>query len=111
MGPTLPADYDRPWMGLMAAGRRAALALATIVAAPLILASAGSGAAPLRKCPSFGSQAAAQAYFMHLGGTPSKRVGNLDPDHDGVACEELAGPYQGFATIGYNQKRHFLYGV
>jgi hypothetical protein len=72
--------------------------------------AAGDGAV-VRKCPSFESQASAQAYLAELGGGPGKLVGNLDDDRDGVACEGLPGPYQGFATIAYNAKRKFLYGV
>jgi hypothetical protein len=72
--------------------------------------AAGDGAG-VRKCPSFESQASAQAYLAQLGGGPGKLVGNLDDDRDGVACEGLPGPYQGFATIAYNEMRKFLYGV
>jgi len=35
----------------------------------------------------------------------------MDPDRDGVACEELPAPFKGYATIGYNRKRQFIYGV
>lgn len=74
-------------------------------------AGAESAAAGLRRCPSFESQAASQAYFEELGGTPRRTVGSLDSDRDGVACEGLPSPYQGFATIAYNAKRNFFYGV
>jgi hypothetical protein len=85
--------------GVAAAAALAALALAT------------SGAAKAPGCSSFPSQAAAQEHFTRSGGGPSRNPGRLDEDRDGVACEELPGPYGGFATIGYNLKRRFFYGT
>jgi hypothetical protein len=75
------------------------------------LALAGSGGAATPGCASFPSQAAAQEHFAELGGSPERRVGALDDDRDGVACEFLPGPYKPFATIGYNRKGNFFYGV
>jgi hypothetical protein len=46
-----------------------------------------------------------------MDGSPSRDATGLDADGDGVACEGLPGPYEGFATIGYNAKAHFFYGT
>ncbi|MFN8164014.1 MAG: excalibur calcium-binding domain-containing protein [Solirubrobacterales bacterium] len=72
---------------------------------------AGHSGAAARSCASFKAQADAQDYFLEQGGSPRRHVGSLDGDHNGVACEGLTGPYKGFATIGYNRKKQFLYGV
>lgn len=82
-------------------------------AAALLLAAglAASATAATPGCASFRSQAEAQGYFAELGGGPHQRVGDLDDDRDGVACEERPAPYQGFATLGYNLKRQFFYGT
>ncbi len=77
--------------------------------AALALASSGDAKAP--GCASFPSQAAAQEQFTRLGGSPSRNSRGLDGDRDGVACEELPGPHEGFATLGYNLKRKFFYGT
>jgi hypothetical protein len=90
---------------------RLLLSLAAVAAAALVLSPLGSSAAASRPCTSFHSQAEAQDYFIEQGGTIEEEVGRLDPDHDGVACEGLAGPYAGYATLGYNKKRDFFYGV
>lgn len=74
-------------------------------------ALAGPGAARTPGCASLKSQAAAQELFVGLGGRPGHDVGGLDPDGDGVACEERPAPYEGFATIGYNRAKGFFYGV
>ncbi len=87
-----------------------ALAAAFAVALA-IWAPAGGDAAATPGCPSFESQAAAQTYFVEAGGSPARSIGRLDPDRDGVACEGLGAPYQGIATLGYNKKRGFFYGV
>lgn len=89
---------------LLALATTAAALVITVLAAPDV-----DGAVP--GCPSFGSQAAAQDYFVAAGGNPRKRVGSLDPDRDGVACEGQPGPYKGFTTIGYNKRKKFLYGL
>jgi hypothetical protein len=73
--------------------------------------AAGDGAAATPGCASYSTQAAAQNYFVSAGGDPRKSVGGLDADRDGVACEELPGPYKGFATLGYNVNRRFFYGA
>lgn len=90
---------------------RLLLALAAIGAAALALSPLGSSAAGPRACGSFESQAEAQGYFVEQGGTIEQGVGNLDPDHDGVACEGMPAPYAGYATLGYNRKRDFFYGT
>lgn len=89
----------------------AVFALACLCSLGLLALPAGGGAAPPRECASFKSQAEAQAYFEELGGSPRHRVGALDPDGNGVACEELPAPYVGFATIGYNRTRGFFWGA
>jgi hypothetical protein len=86
----------------------AAIALAVAFACGALAAS-GSAKAP--GCSSFKSQAAAQELFVQMGGGPARDVGNLDPDGDGVACEDRPGPNEGFATIGYNRAKRFFYGV
>ena len=88
-----------------------ALGLGLVASVACLLAFAGSGAAAVPSCGSFASQAAAQDKFFEFGGTPQHAVGKLDPDHDGVACEGLPGPYKGYAMIGYNRKKPFFYGV
>jgi Excalibur calcium-binding domain len=94
------------------APRRVALALTLAAAAGAIalLAPAGSGAAPTRHCGSFASQAGAQTYLVGLGSGPTRSIGDLDRDRDGVACEGLPGPYAGFASIGYFSRGRFFYG-
>lgn len=87
-------------------GLVAACALALAIWAP-----AGGDAAPTPGCPSFSSQADAQSYFVEQGGSAIRSVGRLDPDGDGVACEGLGAPYEGLATLGYNKKRQFFFGV
>ncbi len=91
----------RRLFGLVAAG---GLALA-------VWAPAGGDAAATPGCASFNSQAAAESYFVERGGSQTRAIGRLDPDGDGVACEGLGAPYQGIATLGYNKKRDFFFGV
>jgi len=55
-------------------------------------------------------QAAAQDYLLRHGGGPGQKVGGLDSDRDGVACERLSGPYKGFVAIAYQQRKKFFYG-
>src|SRR3954466_6512778 len=65
--------------------------LALIVA---VAAAAFSPApAPARDfyCGHFAAQAAAQDYFIGLGG-PAQDPDRLDGDHDGIACESLPCP-------------------
>lgn len=76
-----------------------------------IAALTGSGTAAVSGCSGFPSQAAAQQRFTEEGGGPAHDVGGLDGDGDGVVCEGLPGPFAGYATIGYNRKRGFLYGT
>lgn len=91
--------------------KRASLALGAALAALAVLVVTGSGATALPKCPSFPFQAEAQEAFLELGGKPGNDVGGLDGNGNGVACEGLPGPYKGYATIGFNKRRGFLYGV
>ena len=65
-------------------------ALAWVVPSP-------AGAAD-RDCSDFGSQAAAQSFFLNNGGPGRDRHG-LDPDGDGVACEGKGAPYLGVLSI------------
>lgn len=90
---------------------RPLLAFLAVVVAFLAFGALGSSGDSVRGCASFASQAEGQAYFMHLGGSPEQPLGELDPDHDGVACEGLTGPFQGYAAIGYNKKGGFFYGT
>jgi Excalibur calcium-binding domain len=86
------------------------LAVAPVLFSLLALTEAGA-VTPVPGCASFRSQAEAQQYFADYGGGPKQRVGDLDPDRDGVACEDSPAPYTGYATIGYNRKRAFFYGT
>jgi hypothetical protein len=80
--------------------------------AALALASpAWSGSPGGQSCAEFAAQADAQARFAELGGSPGHAIGDLDGDRDGIACEGLSGPYSGYATLGYNRRGGFLYGV
>jgi Excalibur calcium-binding domain len=88
-----------------------ALATGVAVAALAIWVTVASGAANTPGCSSFASQAEAQEHFTQVGGRPARDVEGLDGDGDGVACEGSPGPYAGFATIAYNLKRKFFYGV
>lgn len=97
---------------------RAVPALSTRIVAVLVLvlglacvAWAPGGSAGVPDCGSLKSQAVAQELFVDMGGRPGHGVAALDSDADGVACEERPGPYEGFATIGYNRAKRFFYGV
>jgi hypothetical protein len=93
-------------------GKRQLVVLMSACALVLsIWAPAGGDAAATPGCPSFKSQADAQTYFVEQGGSATKTIGRLDPDGDGVACEGLDAPYEGIATLGYNKKRDFFFGV
>jgi hypothetical protein len=92
---------------------------AAAAAAVLVLAAgsgevagkpAGGKGKPARKCSSFASQAAAQDYFFKRGGSPGHKVGGLDPDRNGVACERLDPPYKGYVEAAYEERRRFFYG-
>jgi hypothetical protein len=85
--------------------------LCTCILLLLLLGTASGGAATAPGCASFHSQAEAQEYFREQGGSPRRHVGSLDPDHDGVACEGLGAPYQGYATLGYDFAKSFFYGT
>ncbi len=73
--------------------------------------AAPAGPGPQQGCHSFKAQGDAEAYFLEHGGSPARNVAQMDGDHDGVACEGLGAPYVGYATIGYNRRKHFLYGT
>lgn len=81
-------------------------------AALAIWAATASGAErSTPPCTSYPNQADAQERSFAEGGSPAHDAGGLDDDGDGVACEGLPGPYAGYATIGYNRERKFLYGT
>jgi hypothetical protein len=64
--------------------------------------AAGLAAAGDRDCPSFTSQAEAQAYFTQIGGSAANNADRLDADGDGLACEDTK--YAATAVGGgYNQ--------
>lgn len=64
--------------------------------------AAGLAAAGDRDCPSFTSQAEAQAYFTSIGGSTANNADRLDADGDGQACEDTK--YAATAAGGgYNQ--------
>jgi hypothetical protein len=94
-----------------ATARPIALLLTAAVLALAVCAGGAGAATAVPGCAAFPSQAEAQGYFADLGGSPRHAVGNLDPDRDGVACEGRPGPYRPFATIGYNRRGDFFYGV
>jgi hypothetical protein len=85
-------------------------ALVGSVAVLLMLAPAAGGAA-LPGCGKFTAQADAQDAFLAAGGKPGRNLGRMDGDRDGVACEELPGPFKGYATIGFHRAKGFFYGV
>jgi hypothetical protein len=87
------------------------LALALLALLMAFAVRSADGVAAVRGCGSFASQAEAQEYFIEQDGGPSRPIGALDPDRDGVACEGLPGPYEGYATIGYNLAKRFFYGI
>jgi len=92
--------------------RAGALALVGVFAALVgLLALAGGSAAAVPGCGAFGAQGDAQDAFLEAGGSPSRNAGEMDPDGDGVACEGLPAPFKGYATIGYNRKKQFFYGI
>lgn len=88
----------------------AAAALACVVGVAALAPATGAGAKSIRKCKTFANQAAAQDYLLRHGGGPGQKVGGLDSDRDGVACERLQGPYKGFVAISYQQRKKFFYG-
>jgi hypothetical protein len=95
----------------MRLGLRPCLVLCGLAIAALFASAAAAGGAAVGSCSSFASQADAQARFAGLGGSPGHPVGQLDGDRDGIACEGLHGPYAAYATLGYNRKGGFLYGI
>lgn len=97
-------------MAFVRSSKARLLPLAVALLASPSLAEAGA-VTPVSGCASFHSQAEAQQYFTDYGGSPKRRVADLDPDRDGVACEGNSAPYKGYATIDYNRKRGFFYGT
>jgi len=93
--------------GFLSAG---AAALAAAVLAGLAWAPSG-GIAAVMRCSAFGSQAAAQDHLIAAGGGPGRRVGGLDRDRGGVACEGLGAPFKGYASIGFHRGKRFFYGT
>ena len=72
--------------------------LVVLVVASALVAVPSSAPARDRDCGEFTTQAAAQAYFVALGG-PTYDPDRLDADSDGIACESLPCPC-GSATGG-----------
>jgi hypothetical protein len=95
-----------------AKSRASAVALVGAVALALLASFAADGGdAAVPGCGAFKAQSDAQDAFVNAGGSLDHNAGGMDPDGDGVACEGLPAPYKGFATIGYNRKREFFFGV
>lgn len=88
-----------------------AVALLGVLGVVFAVLAGGSGAAAVPGCGTFKAQGDAQEAFMQAGGSPARNVGKMDPDGDGVACEALGAPFKGYATIGYNRKKQFFYGI
>jgi hypothetical protein len=115
MSASLPVSAQRAPGSIREIVQVARRIVATVVGIGLIAiapaAWAADGQVAVSAGCSFSSQAAAQQRFVDLGGAPGHDPGRFDADGDGVACEGLPGPYEGFATIGYNVKRGFFYGT
>ncbi len=86
------------------------LGLVLVALAGSAAAASGSSEVPL-VCSAFSSQADAQIRYAELGGSAGHQVGDLDGDRDGIACEGRPVPYAGYATLGYNRKGGFFYGL
>lgn len=71
--------------------------LALIVAVAAAALSPAPAAARDFDCGHFATQAAAQDYFIALGG-PAQDPDRLDGDHDGIACESLPCPCNATST-------------
>jgi hypothetical protein len=73
--------------------KRISLAVLVVVALVAVApsASADSASAADRDCSDFSAQAAAQDYFLALGG-PGSDPDRLDGDGDGIACEDNPCP-------------------
>jgi hypothetical protein len=71
------------------------ISLAALVAAVVLSLAPSAAAVPAsaadRDCADFSSQAAAQTYFLSLGG-PGSDPDRLDADGDGIACESNPCP-------------------
>lgn len=83
--------------------RVAGAALAVLAGAVVMGFGAAGGAAAVPGCEAFGAQGDAQDAFIEAGGSPARNAGSMDPDGDGVACEDLPAPFKGYATIGYHR--------
>jgi excalibur calcium-binding domain-containing protein len=72
--------------------RAFAAIIATVASSALFIAAPPSGASASDKdCADFGSQRAAQFFYIRHGG-PRYDPDRLDADHDGVACEDNPCP-------------------
>lgn len=87
------------------------LGIAIVALAAAVWVPSGSADPATPTCADFSSQGDAQALFAELHGSPRHPVGDLDGDRDGIACEGLPAPYAGYATLGYNRKGGFFYGL
>jgi hypothetical protein len=83
-------------------------AAAAVLLFALAGASPAGAATAAKKCSSFGSQKAAQKYFVRKGGSQSDDVGGLDPDGDGLVCPMNPAPFAAYVEIGY--AHGFFYG-
>lgn len=86
------------------------IAAVTIAFVAVVLVTGNASGAGGPKCSSFSSQEKAQDSFFSHGGSSSNRIGALDSDHDGVACEKLPGPNKGSVAMSYEARRKFFYG-
>jgi hypothetical protein len=68
-----------------------AAAGAALIALVVLLPAAASARGD-KDCADFGSQRAAQIFFLKHGG-PRYDPDRLDGDHDGIACEDNPAPY------------------
>lgn len=72
--------------------RALAAIIATVALSALFIAALSSGASASDKdCADFGSQRAAQFFYIRHGG-PRYDPDRLDADHDGIACEDNPCP-------------------
>jgi hypothetical protein len=72
-----------------------------IILTGLGLATGPSSFGADRTCDDFRNQASAQSFFLKNGG-PALDTSGLDPDNDGLACEDSPAPRRGLLTIQDN---------
>jgi Excalibur calcium-binding domain len=82
---------------------RIGLIAATGLLALTIVAPSRSLAGDVVDCPELVTQAFAQSYFEDQGG-PKSDPNRLDPDGDGLACEENSAPYGGLLKLKYKDR-------